>query len=76
MGWAMLPKPGERNAQGEEIGPCAGACKHTDCAETRVHATRLCALCGELIGYGVMYYGHKETMRHAKCVWKDLDAGR
>jgi hypothetical protein len=45
-----LPKPGT------EFGPCAGACKHVDCAATRRDANSACVHCRKPIGYETRFY--------------------
>jgi hypothetical protein len=71
MGWYTIPKPGQKNSQGEEIGPCIEPCKHTDCAASRKDAETICGLCGEPIGYDTpVYFGAERKHEHARCVWK------
>lgn len=69
MAAGILPQPGT------SIGPCAGDCQHTDCAETRRMAAAFCDWCDEPIGYGVRFYrldpnleapGRGELV-HARC---------
>ena len=55
MAASVLPEPG-KVVRGVEIGPCKGACTHTDCASTRRMAGASCAICGKPIGYGVRFY--------------------
>ena len=55
MAASVLPEPGEV-VRGVEIGPCKGACEHTDCALTRRMAAASCAICGKPIGYDVRFY--------------------
>lgn len=60
MAAGILPAPGTKNYYGEDIGPCAGECKHKDCARTRAMAGSTCRLCGKPIGYGVRFYDESE----------------
>lgn len=45
MAYGEIAKPGSK------FGPCAEACGHTDCAETRSMATAACLYCQKQIGY-------------------------
>jgi hypothetical protein len=62
------------HAPGSELGPCAGACGHRDCAATRAMADALCVRCYSAIGYGVRFYevsrsddGTVRHYAHASC---------
>jgi hypothetical protein len=65
MGWMSLPRPGTL------CGPCAGACEHVDCLQTRDMAETCCVVCGELIGYDRPFYDvgptGKMVLAHTVC---------
>lgn len=46
---------------GSKYGPCAGTCSHTDCAEQRADAAKICQICGAPIGYGNRTYMRDRT---------------
>ena len=74
MAAGTLPGPGEKNYRGEDIGPCADACKHIDCAATRRMAATPCDLCGAAIGYGVRFYQQTDDrLRHELCAERDAE---
>lgn len=62
MAAGSLPKPGTK------YGPCKGTCQHTDCAQTRALAARLCPECGQPIGYDTRFYVDDDVARHSMCV--------
>ena len=80
MAASTLPKPGTK------YGPCATACKHVDCAQTREMSASLCDDCAEPIGYGARFYrtshgvaelvGAAERFgwAHARCVERRADS--
>lgn len=71
MAYYTLPSPG-KVVNGEEIGPCVGACEHKDCAQTRAQAAQSCLVCGEAIGYETpFYYEYCGTLRHARCAHRE-----
>ena len=62
MAAVVLPAPGAK------YGPCAGPCKHQDCAETRATAGTRCSLCNKQIGYDEPYFQQVNGPQHAVCV--------
>lgn len=83
MGYYIYPpKPGAKDARGEEIGPCIGDCQHKDCAGMRADALKTCRICGKPIGFGnpVYFEGGDNTptgkqMVHAHCLWEESERG-
>lgn len=70
MSAAYLP------AIGAEYGPCAGECKHRDCAETRRRAEVACHFCGKSIGFDSYYYETgNDQLGHRRCVEADAAGG-
>ena len=63
MAAGVLPKPGDK------IGPCAGKCKHRDCAATRRDAATACRFCVKAIGFGVGFYRSRLDggLAHSSC---------
>ncbi len=45
---------------GWPLGPCAAACEHRDCAETRRMVLAVCRICRSPIGYGRAFYADPE----------------
>jgi len=43
-------------APGTKLGPCADACEHRDCAQTRAEAEQTCRVCDKPIGYETRFY--------------------
>lgn len=78
MGWSTIPKPGEkvkdRNGEMREIGPCVEDCEHNYCEALRANAERLCPHCQKPIGYDTKHYGWFDTIEHAVCLWKKVEA--
>lgn len=70
MAAGILHKPGSK------LGPCAEACHHRDCAETRGQAAALCVYCGKPIGYETRFYVETgaRSMAHAECSEEAADA--
>ncbi len=68
MASSIMVKPGS------EYAPCADACGHTDCRETRAMLAHPCRLCGETVKGGQRYYQDPESRRnpiaivHADCL--------
>ena len=71
MAAGTIPSPGSK------YGPCADACEHTDCAESRTMAGGICHICGEPVGFGKPYFresggaeaGKGRGLVHAACVY-------
>lgn len=60
---------------GTEYGPCVEPCDHTDCAETRSMAARICTYCKEQIGYIVPFYCDTDRqLIHDTCWWNRKEA--
>lgn len=68
MAAGTLSKPGSK------AGPCAEACHHRDCAETRGQASALCVYCGKVIGYAIRFYQEGNALAHAECSEEAADA--
>ena len=69
MAAITLPKPGS------EYGPCVPDCTHTDCAQTREMAARVCRFCDLPIGYDTRFYAdpgnpNRDALVHALCLEK------
>jgi hypothetical protein len=72
MAAGILSKPGT------ELGPCATACQHVDCASARRDAESRCVYCGEPIGYETRFYARDGGMTgkgwaHALCVEQEVE---
>ncbi len=69
MGWYFSPqKPGA------EFGPCAGPCKHKDCAQMHRQAAALCRICQQPIGWGArVYFEEGNKAVHARCAEDEVD---
>lgn len=66
---------GRLPAPGTELGPCADACHHIDCAKTREMAEQPCRICGNGIGYGTFFYHDLEIpqpLAHATCLEQEV----
>lgn len=68
MAAGYLPRPGT------PYGPCAGKCKHRDCAAIRESAAQQCPICGEPIGYDKRIYRKDEGHVHADCLEAAFEA--
>lgn len=62
MAAGTLPKPGST------VGPCAEACGHLDCLETRKMAADNCHFCQTEIGYDRRFYLTDNGLCHATCL--------
>jgi len=60
---------GHLSPPGTESGPCEEECIHKDCASTRFLASRLCAECGEPIGYDTRFFQDENwsVLTHLRC---------
>ena len=70
MAAGTLPRPGS------VLGPCSGACNHTDCAQIRQQAAEPCQLCGEAIGYDKPFVLYGQGYAHERCQVKKIEAER
>lgn len=73
MAWSIYPP-----APGTQYGPCIGECEHKDCAQSRYDATKVCRICGQVIGWEakVMFEGEDKReygIVHAVCAWREED---
>ncbi len=76
MGYYRLPKPGERDPGGREIGVCVGECDHIDCNKTRTDAKSICRICKKEIGYDRNFYYedvHVPKLVHAPCLQEESE---
>jgi len=64
---------------GSEFGPCADACEHSDCAQTKRMLLTVCRWCDLAIGYRAFYNDTPDgepawsRMVHAVCHEETLD---
>ena len=87
MGYYRLPKPGEKEPGGREIGVCVDdACGHKDCDQTRADAKSICRICKKEVGYDTNFFyeetkhgvndGFKyHTLVHASCLYDEVKGG-
>lgn len=66
---------GSLSAPGTKHGPCAEACIHRDCGQSRLMSMSLCVYCKKPIGYSVPFYVlDAERNAHATCHEAALEA--
>jgi len=73
MAAGSIPRPGKN------YGPCAKACDHIDCKESREMASAECPICGKTIGYEVDFYfddGNDGKPTHALCLEAKIEKER
>ena len=70
MSASMIPEPGT------EIGPCVDECEHEDCAFYREMAAITCAICGEPLGFGVMFFRDPDESFHSSCLYRRMKKER
>jgi len=69
MAAGILPSPGE------QFGPCAELCQHSDCKSTRIIAETLCRFCANPIGFNRRFYNDNGYV-HASCLEDALEQER